>query len=125
MCGDPDVMRYIAGDGKGLSRFAAWQSFPGQVGHWRLRGFGMFCVVERASGTFVGRVGPWQPEGWPDFEIGWSLRSEFWGKGYASEAAKACLKYAFVDLDRAHVISLITPGRFASPSVSESTPRER
>ena len=60
MAADPDVMRYLSVDGKPLSRFAAWQSFSGQVGHWSLRGFGMFTVIERASGDFVGRVGPWR-----------------------------------------------------------------
>ena len=75
MSADPEVMRFLAVDGKPLSRFAAWQGLSSNVGHWALRGFGMFAVVERSTGTFIGRAGPWQPEGWPDFEIGWTLRS--------------------------------------------------
>jgi RimJ/RimL family protein N-acetyltransferase len=119
MWGDPEVMRHLSGDGKPLSRFAAWQSFSGQIGHWSLRGFGMFSVIERANEDLVGCVGPWQPEGWPDFEIGWILRSQFWGRGYASEAATACLRYAFTDLDRLHVISLITPENRRSIGVAK------
>jgi len=119
MSADPEVMRYLAIDGKPLSRFAAWQSFTSQVGHWALRGFGMFVVVERSSGKFVGRVGPWQPEGWPDFEIGWTIRSEFWGKGYATEAATRCVAYAFTELHRPHLISLILPDNLRSIRVAE------
>jgi RimJ/RimL family protein N-acetyltransferase len=119
MLGDSEVMRFLAIDGKPMPRFGAWQSLCSTVGHWALRGFGMFAVVERASGRFVGRVGPWYPEGWPGFEIGWTLRSEDWGKGYATEAADRCLTYAFSELGRAHVISLIHPGNVRSIRVAE------
>lgn len=119
MYADPEVMRFIAADGKPLSRLAAWQSFSAQVGHWHLRGFGMFTAVERASGDVVGRVGPWQPEGWPDFEIGWTLRSEYWGRGYATESANACVRYAFTELRRSHIISLIAPDNMRSLRVAE------
>lgn len=63
MGADPEVMRFLSVDGKPMPRFAAWQSFSAQVGHWHLRGYGMFTVIERATGSFVGRIGPWQPEG--------------------------------------------------------------
>jgi RimJ/RimL family protein N-acetyltransferase len=119
MSADPEVMRHLAIDGKPLSRFAAWQAMAGIVGHWALRGFGMYAVVERSTGSIVGRVGPWQPEGWPDFEIGWTLRSEYWGKGYATEAAKRCVDYSFRELGRAHVTSFITPENHRSIRVAE------
>jgi RimJ/RimL family protein N-acetyltransferase len=119
MHADPEVMTFLAIDGKPLSRFAAWQGFCGLLGHWHLRGFGMFIVRDRATGEFVGRVGPWYPEGWPDFEIGWTLRSESWGRGYATEAAQACLTYAFEQLGRSRIISLIAPENRRSIRVAE------
>jgi RimJ/RimL family protein N-acetyltransferase len=119
MFGDPEVMRFLAADGRPMPRFGAWQSLCSTVGHWALRGFGMFGVVERASGRFVGRIGPWYPEGWPGFELGWSLRSEDWGKGYATEAADRCLTYAFSELQQSHVISLIAPENVRSIRVAE------
>lgn len=119
MCADPEVMRFLSPDGQPLSRFAAWQSFSSIVGHWNLRGFGLFAVTERSSGQLIGRVGPWQPEGWPDFEIGWTIRRQFWGRGYATEAASACVAYAFNDLRRSHVISLILPENVRSIRVAE------
>jgi RimJ/RimL family protein N-acetyltransferase len=119
MWAEPEVMQFLAADGKPLSRFAAWQSYSGQVGHWHLRGFGMFTVLDRVTRDFLGRVGPWQPEGWPDFEIGWTLRSQYWGRGYATEAATACIRYAFEELQRARLISLISPDNTRSIRVAE------
>jgi RimJ/RimL family protein N-acetyltransferase len=119
MFADPEVMRFIGIDGKPMSRFGAWQSFSGQVGHWHLRGFGMFSVIDRQTGDLIGRVGPLQPEEWPDFEIGWTLRSQYWGRGYATEAARACLPYAFEELGRQRIISLIAPENQRSIRVAE------
>lgn len=119
MSADPAVMRFLSVDGKPLSRFAAWQGFCAMLGHWEMRGYGMFAMVERETGTFLGRVGPWYPEGWPDFEIGWTLRSEFWGRGYASEAATKCIEYAFGELQWTHLVSLILPDNTRSIRVAE------
>ena len=119
MYADPRVAEFVTEDGKPLSRFSAWRAFATIVGHWTLRGFGLFAVVERATGTFVGRIGPWQPEGWPDFEIGWTLRSECWGRGYATEAVKRCIENAFTELDRSHISSFIAPENMRSIHVAE------
>jgi RimJ/RimL family protein N-acetyltransferase len=119
MHADLEVMQFLAVDSKPMSRFDAWRSLSGHVGHWHLRGFGKFAVVERKSGNLVGRVGPWQPEGWPDFEVGWTLNRHYWGLGYATEAAKACIEYSFTKLGRTHLISLIGPENTRSIKVAE------
>ena len=119
MYADPRVMRLLSIDGKPDSRFGSWRSLCAIVGHWQLRGFGLFAVFERATGTFIGRVGPWQPEEWPDFEIGWVLRSDYWGRGYATEAAERCIAHAFTELGRAHVSSFIVPENARSIRVAE------
>jgi RimJ/RimL family protein N-acetyltransferase len=119
MMADPRVMEFLAVDGRPLSRYGAWSAFSSMVGHWELRGFGMFAVVERATGTFVGRVGPWLPEGWPEFEIGWTLRSECWGRGFATEAANGCIEYSFTALQRFHLVSLIARENIRSIRVAE------
>jgi len=118
MVADPEVMRFL-GEGKALPRFAAWRNLCSIVGHWGLRGYGMFAVVERSTGRYVGCVGPLFFEGWLGFEMCWTLRSEAWGKGYATEGARRALEYAFTELDQAHVISLIRPGNTASIRVAE------
>jgi RimJ/RimL family protein N-acetyltransferase len=118
MCADPEVMRYL-GEGKTFSRAEAWRSMAAVMGHWHFRGYGLWAVEERVSGELVGRVGCWFPEGWPDFEVGWMLRRQSWGQGYATEAARVCLEYAFRRLQRDRVISLIQPGNAASIRVAE------
>ncbi|HEY5611504.1 MAG TPA: GNAT family N-acetyltransferase [Thermoanaerobaculia bacterium] len=117
ICADPEVMRYLTG--APLSRQDAWRQMAMLVGHWTLRGFGMWAVEERATGRLVGRVGFHYPEEWPGFELGWTLGREFWGRGYATEAASVALDYAFTEMDREHVISCIHPDNAPSIRVAE------
>lgn len=118
LCADPEVMRYL-GKGETISRMEAWQQMAFFAGHWQLRGFGPWALEEKASGAFVGRAGLLQPEGWPGFELAWTLGRAWWGKGYATEAAREALRYAFTELGRDHVISLIYPQNHASIRVAE------
>src|SRR4051812_45557831 len=85
MVADPEVIRFLSFDGKPLPRFAAWKTLCSIVGHWGLRGYGLFAVLEHSTGRLVGSVGPVCFEGWLGFEMLWTLRSEDWGKGYATE----------------------------------------
>jgi RimJ/RimL family protein N-acetyltransferase len=102
-----------------LTRMEAWRHMATFVGHWHLRGFGMWGVEELASERLIGRVGFHEPEGWPGFELAWTIGREFWGKGYASEAARAALDYGFNVMNRNHVISLIDPENVRSIAVAE------
>lgn len=117
MCADPDIMRYLGG--KTLNRMEAWRHMAFLVGHWELLGYGHWAVEEKSSGKFAGRLGFLNPDGWPGFEIGWTLGRAFQGKGYATEGAKRALQYAFEDLNKDHVISLIHPDNKASIRVAE------
>ena len=79
------------------------------------------CIRDRrATGTFLGRVGCFQPEGWPDFEIAYTLARHAWGRGYAREAAAASLTYAREVLGRDAIISVIRPDNVGSIRVAES-----
>jgi RimJ/RimL family protein N-acetyltransferase len=118
ICADPEVMRYLA-DGKPLTRPEAWRQMAMILGHWQLRGFGLWAVEERATGVLIGRLGFFQPEGWPGFELGWMLRRASWGRGYATEGAGRALAHAFTEMGRDRVISLIRPGNQASIRVAE------
>ncbi len=117
LCADPEVMRYLGG--KVFDRTEAWRHLASMIGHWYLRGYGIWAVEEKESGSLVGRIGCINPEGWPGFEVGWTLKREFWGKGYATEAARRALDYGFNELDKPHVISLIHPENRASIRVAE------
>ena len=114
---DPDVTRFTAR--MQFDRLDTWRHLAMIVGHWVLRGFGMWGVFERDTNKLAGRVGFYQPATWPDFELGWTIGKAFWGKGYAPEAARVCLDYAFNEMGRKRVISLIDPANVASIRVAE------
>ena len=123
ICADEQVMRYLGG--KTFTRAETWRHMAFLIGHWHLRGYGHFAVEEKATGSFVGRIGFLNPDGWPGFEIGWTLGRKSWGKGYATEGARSALAYAFNELDKDHVISLIHPENQASMCVAERLGEQR
>jgi RimJ/RimL family protein N-acetyltransferase len=119
MMADVRVAEFLTMDRKPPSREAAWRAFAAMLGHREFRGFTFFSVFEKASGAWVGRVGPWMPEGWPGLECGWAIAPAHWGKGYAGEAASAAVGWLFEtrpDLPR--VISLIDPRNKNSQAVA-------
>jgi RimJ/RimL family protein N-acetyltransferase len=89
------------------------------VGHWQLRGYGVWAVEEKATGAFIGRVGLHNPDGWPGIEVGWTLGRASWGKGFATEAGRAALTWSFDALGLDHIISLIHPENARSIRVAE------
>lgn len=115
---NPRVMRYI-GNGEPLAFDAAWANLASLLGHWALRGYGLWAVVEKRTGQLVGRVGFHNPQGWPGLELGWLLAEEHWGCGYATEAAGAALRYGEDSLGAADLISLIQPENVRSIRVAE------
>jgi RimJ/RimL family protein N-acetyltransferase len=112
---DEATARFIGGV---QPRAVAWRGFLSVAGAWSMQGFSFFTVVEKATGQWVGRVGPWHPEGWPGTEVGWSLGAGFQGKGYATEAATAAIDWAFDHLGWSEVIHCIDPGNLASQAVA-------
>jgi RimJ/RimL family protein N-acetyltransferase len=114
---DPDVARYLTGEP--LSRADAWRGLATALGHWQLRGYGVWAVERKSDGAFMGRVGMINPEGWPGLEVGWTLGRPYWGKGYATEAARAALDYAFLTQPVDRIISCIDPDNAASQSVAK------
>lgn len=114
---DPRTSRYL-GDGAPIDRAATWRSIALFLGHIAMRGYGVLAVVERESGTLLGRSGPWFPEGWPDLEVGWVIDPARWGEGFATEAGGASLRWCWEVLDAPTVCSLIRPANAASIRVA-------
>lgn len=117
MMADPEVTRYLA-DGQPLNRVDAWRQLAMIVGHWELRGFGLWAVEEKSTGDLLGRIGCFDPEGWPAFEVGYTLARHAWGKGYASEGAAAALDYAHNVLRQRDITSVIKTGNVGSVNVA-------
>src|SRR5262249_54356501 len=116
---DPEVTRYLR-YGRPYTRSEAWQHLAALVGHWVLRGFGLWAVEERATGQLLGRIGCQEPEGIPALEVGYVLARSAWGQGYAREGAVASLQFARDVLGRSTIISIIRPDNAASVRLATS-----
>lgn len=113
---DPYTMRYV-GEGMPLDRVEAWLQLAMLIGHWQMRGYGVW-MVEDLQGRFVGRVGLFQPDDWDEPELNWMIAPVMRKQGLAAEAARAALDYAFGTLGLASVNSMIRPGNEASRKVA-------
>ncbi|MEM8759939.1 MAG: GNAT family N-acetyltransferase [Pseudomonadota bacterium] len=98
---------------------AVWRGLAAYLGHWALRGYGMWAVDLRETGEFCGNVGPWYPHGWPEPEIGWTLLGTAEGRGIAQEAALASRDWAYGTLGWTTAISLIDPQNARSIALAE------
>ncbi|GAA0898164.1 hypothetical protein GCM10009574_079430 [Streptomyces asiaticus] len=109
---DPQVNRF----GGAFSREQALERLTGIERQWAERGHGLCAIELKASGEFVGRSGLRYWEQFDEVELGWTLRADQWGPGYATEAARACLDWGFATLDDDYFTALMRPGNEASAS---------
>jgi RimJ/RimL family protein N-acetyltransferase len=116
LVGDEEAARYIGGQ---MPRAAAWRKFLQMPGAWAMQGFGMFSIVRKDSGAWLGQLGPWRPEGWPGNEVGWAFLRSAWGKGYATEAAVAAMDYAVDVLGWDDVIHCVDPANRPSQALAQ------
>jgi RimJ/RimL family protein N-acetyltransferase len=114
---DAEVMRFLGGV---KARPEAWRSVATYLGHWQLRGYGLWAVQRRSDGELIGRVGLWNPEGWPGVEVGWTFARHAWGQGYATECGAASIDWAWMNLpDLNRMLSVIDPENLASRQVAQ------
>lgn len=131
MYADPDVMRYV-GDGRPLTRAETEHSVRRMIERWDADGFGLFTTVRKDDGAVIGRVGllvwnseTWEPttraasaDGPTEVEVGYTLGRDYWGRGYATEAAAAVRDFALGELAAERLIALIIHGNTASENVA-------
>jgi RimJ/RimL family protein N-acetyltransferase len=117
---DPEVARYLSGP---LRRDESDELLARIRGHWQQHGFGLYAVEVKESGAFIGFVGLAIPSFLPDLlpavEVGWRLARGHWGNGYATEGARASLRYGFEELELRQIVSIIDPRNTASVRVAE------
>ena len=123
MMSDEDTVRFIGG--KVMDRAESWRQMALCIGHQKVRGYSFWSVIEKASGKFIGRVGPWFPEGWPEPEIGWTIHRDYTRKGYAKEAGAACIDYCFDTLGWTRIIHVIAEGNIGSIKTAEAIGSKR
>jgi RimJ/RimL family protein N-acetyltransferase len=112
---DPEVTRFI----RPLDRDAAEARIRRDIEEWHERGHGLFAIVEPYSGAFLGRCGL---KYWPEFEeteLGWALRRDAWGFGYATEAGRACAEWGLAELGLSYLSAMINPENTRSIRVAE------
>jgi RimJ/RimL family protein N-acetyltransferase len=119
---DPEVMRYI-GDGTART-LEQTEALTAKVAkHWDEHGWGAFAVRENDTGDFVGlgilATPAFLPEILPVTELGWRIARDRWGRGYAPEAARAVMGFAFGDLGLDRLVSCIHSDNRASVRVAE------
>jgi [ribosomal protein S5]-alanine N-acetyltransferase len=117
MMADPAVTRFLTGTGP-VDRHGAWRSLTTFIGHAVLRGYTHWAIELRETGEFIGRAGPWRPEGWPALEIGWAIAPAHQGRGYATEAGRVAQRVAWEALAPERLISLVRPGNEPSIAVA-------
>ncbi|MFQ1699624.1 GNAT family N-acetyltransferase [Loktanella agnita] len=98
----------------------SWRQFAAELGHWEIRGYGMWAVTLRGDDTALGLIGPWVPDDWPETEIGWMMLSaDHEGTGIAAEAARAAVRHAFDVLGWTTAVSYIAAGNTRSLRLAE------
>jgi len=116
MFADAEFAHFLGGI---WGRERCWGSIAWTLGHWRMRGYGMFAVDDKASGAYIGRIGPiWRPDV-IEIEIGWQIARPFWNRGLATEGARAARDWTFATLRFEKVVHYIDPANPASIRVAE------
>ncbi len=112
---DPEVTRFV----RPLDDDEAKARLERDAQEWRERGHGLLAILERKGGAFLDRCGL---KHWPQFdetELGWILRRDAWGHGYATEAGRACLEWGLSELDLPYLTAMIAPDNLRSLRVAE------
>jgi RimJ/RimL family protein N-acetyltransferase len=128
MPGDADALMGVLGDPVAMQYYPApfdRAEVDGWIRRNRARyidpGFGLWAMLLKDSGELIGDCGVYvrDLEGEVEFEIGWHVRRDLWGRGYATEAAQHCIEYAFSSLGAQRIIALVRPENLSSCRVAE------
>ncbi|HWS54764.1 MAG TPA: GNAT family N-acetyltransferase [Pyrinomonadaceae bacterium] len=115
---DPDVMRYI-GDGQPLTFEETARNLTTIIDTFHLRGYGRWALIEKSGGALLGYCGLARPRESPGIELVYLMARRAWGRGLATEASRACLRYGFEELGLERIYALTMPGNLRSRRVLE------
>jgi len=119
MLSDPEVSRYLprgpfaSADVPAISR----RVIDHFISHWQRHPFGTWAVVDQSSGAFVGQAGLNRLQEAPEVEVLYALAKPWWGRGLASEAARAAVGFGFDEAGLERIVGLTLPGNVASERV--------
>jgi len=122
-----DLHQYYASEaatkftvGRVFTEGETWRIMATMIGHWHLRGYGPYALESKETGEVVGVAGFWYPNDWPHLEIKWALAPKHWGKGYASEAARAVQQAGLKHMPDTALISFIHSDNTASIKLAQA-----
>lgn len=128
---DAEVMRFVAW-GRPLTLTEVEEFLERMIARFAVDGFGQFTLERRSDGVVMGRAGllPLDPETWQsgffcdlgaeaEIEIGWTLARDYWGHGYATEAAMLARDWAWTELQLQRLVSVIQHGNHRSVRLAE------
>jgi [ribosomal protein S5]-alanine N-acetyltransferase len=114
---DPEVMRHV-GEGSVRELAQTEAMLREYIAHQQAYGYSFWAVIERAGGELIGDAGLYRLEGrGPEVEVGYTLGAAWWGRGYGTEAARACLAVGFEELGLDEIVAVADPANAASVRV--------
>ena len=102
-----------------LNPYESWMLYAAEIGHWQIRGYGMWMIHDKATDETYGMAGGWKPAKWPEPEIAWVIWPEKAGRGYALEAVHAARHYLYDQLGWEGAVSYIDPKNLDSIRLAE------
>jgi len=102
-----------------LNGYEAWMLYAAEIGHWAIRGFGMWMIHDKDTDETLGMAGGWFPAKWPEREIAWIIWPDKAGKGYALEATHAVRRHFYEVQGWDGAVSYIDPKNLDSIRLAE------
>ena len=102
-----------------LSAYESWMLYAAEIGHWEIRGYGMWMIHLKDTDETVGMAGGWFPAQWPEKEIAWIIWPDQAGKGYALEATDRVRGYFYEELNWDGAVSYVDPKNLEAIRLAE------
>ena len=102
-----------------LNPYESWMLYAAEIGHWQIRGYGMWMIHDKTTDETYGMAGGWKPAQWPEAEIAWVIWPDKGGKGYALEATDAVRRYLYAEKGWTTAVSYIDPKNLDSIRLAE------
>jgi len=116
MSADPEVMEHYPSV---LSRAQTEMMIERIRAHFVREGFGFWALEAPGVADFIGFTGIARPGFMPVVEVGWRLARQYWGAGYATEAARAAVEWGFRSLGLSEIVAFVVPSNVRSQRVME------
>ncbi|WP_204115583.1 GNAT family N-acetyltransferase [Shimia biformata] len=102
-----------------LNAYETWMLYAAEIGHWNIRGYGMWMIHDKITDETLGMAGGWKPAQWPEAELAWIIWPEAAGNGYALEATHAARRYFYYTLGWEGAVSYLDPKNLDSIRLAE------